>query len=185
MKLAELKYNVEIPEGVNVDLMPNAEIKAKGKKGEVCRNFRAIGITLSKEGNKIVFSAKKATKNEKRIMGTFEAHLKNMIEGVQNSHIYKMKICSGHFPMTVSVKGTEFSVKNFLGEKVPRTAKLQAGVTVKVEGSDVTVESPDIEKAGATASRIELLMFISKRDRRVFQDGIYITQKTREKPSKQ
>ncbi len=177
MKLPELALDVEIPEGVAVDLTPDNTLTVKGKKGETKRMFQAIGVSLSKEGNKIYFRAKKATKKEKRIMGTFQAHVRNMVNGVMDGHTYKMKICSGHFPMTVTVKGTEFSVKNFLGEKVPRTTKLLDGVGVKIEGSDITIESPDIEKAGIVSSRIELLTFIAKRDRRVFQDGIFITEK--------
>jgi len=177
MKLPELVLDVEIPEGVTVDLAPNNVITATGKNGEAKRMLHAIGVSVSKEGNKIYFRAKKATKKEKRIMGTFQAHVRNMIKGVVNGHTYKMKICSGHFPMTVTVKGKDFSVKNFLGEKVPRTTALLDGVSVKVEGNDITIESPDIEKAGIVSSRIELLTFISRRDRRVFQDGIFITEK--------
>lgn len=179
MKLAELKYEVQIPEGINVDIAQDMMLTMtmKGKKGEVRRSFRSIGITISKEDNTVVFSAKKATKKVKRLLGSFRAHVKNMIKGIAHGHTYKLKICSGHFPMTVTLKGVEFSIKNFLGEKVPRITQLLEGVAVKIEGNDVTVESPDLEKAGIVASRIELLTFISKRDRRIFQDGIYIVQK--------
>ena len=180
MKLAELKLDVEIPDGVSTEITPEGRITAKGKKGEVSKEFRAIGIQISKEGKSIVFSAKKATKKEKRMLGTFHAHLKNMVHGVVEGHKYAMKICSGHFPMTVIVKGNELSVKNFLGEKVPRTMDILENVTVKVDGAIVTVESPDIERAGTVAGRIELLTFISRRDRRIFQDGIFITHKSGE-----
>ncbi|MBI4441163.1 50S ribosomal protein L6 [Candidatus Woesearchaeota archaeon] len=169
--------DVEIPDGVTVDIAPDHVITIKGKKGEVKRTFHAIGITVAREGNTVVFSAKNATKKEKTMIGTFRAHLKNMVTGVVNGHQYKMKICSGHFPMTVAVKGNELTIKNFLGEKVPRIARLLDGVSVKVEGSDVSIDSPDLEKAGIVASRIELATFISRRDRRVFQDGIFITSK--------
>lgn len=177
MKLPELALDVEIPNGVTVDLAPDNTITVKGKNGETKRMFHAIGVSVSKEENKVYFRAKKATKKEKRIMGTFQAHVRNMVRGVTEGHLYRMKICSGHFPMTVTVKGKELSVKNFLGEKVPRTTTLLDGVDIKIEGSDITIESPDIEKAGIVSSRIELLTFISKRDRRVFQDGIFMTEK--------
>ncbi len=177
MKLSELAYEVDVPEGITVNISPDMTITAKGKNGEAVRSFRSIGISVSKEDNKIKFAAKNVTKKEKRLLGTFKSHMKNMLEGVLNGHQYKLKICSSHFPMTVSLKGTEFSIKNFLGEKVPRTTQLLKGVNVNIEGDVITVDSPDLEKAGIVASRIELITFISKKDRRVFQDGIYIFQK--------
>jgi large subunit ribosomal protein L6 len=79
--------------------------------------------------------------------------------------------------MNVALSGNELVVKNFLGEKVPRTIKFDQGVKVKISGDIIEIESPDIELAGRTASKFEGLTFVSKRDRRIFQDGIYITQK--------
>ncbi len=59
-------------------------------------------------------------------------------------------------------------MQNFLGEKVPRVIKLKQGVDVKIEGQEITVESPDKELAGQTAAAIEQLCKITKRDRRIF-----------------
>ena len=55
------------------------------------------------------------------------------------------------------------------------------GATVTVQGDKITVESPNKEDAGQTASEIELLTRISKKDPRVFQDGIYIIEKPENK----
>jgi large subunit ribosomal protein L6 len=109
------------------------------------------------------------------MMQTFKAHIKNLIRGVMEGHLYKLKICSGHFPMSVSVSGEEFIIKNFMGENVPRTLKLKENVSVKVEGDQVIVESIDKEKAGQTAADIEQLTRVTNKDLRIFQDGIYIT----------
>src|SRR3989344_5370974 len=124
------------------------------------------------EGQELVFTATRAKKPQKTIMNTLVAHAKNMLRGVQEGHLYKLKICSGHFPMNVVVSGNEFVIKNFLGEKFPRKITLKPGVAVKVAGTEVTVEAPDKELAGLTAAAIEQLTKIANRDRRVFQDGI-------------
>ena len=48
------------------------------------------------------------------------------------------------------------------------------------EQDDVTVTGSDREKVGQTAANIERACKIKKRDRRVFQDGIYIVSKGEE-----
>ena len=51
-------------------------------------------------------------------------------------------------------------------------------VEVRVENkTDVVVKGADREKVGQTAANIESACKIKKRDRRVFQDGIYIVSK--------
>lgn len=79
--------------------------------------------------------------------------------------------------MNVALKGDELSIKNFLGEKVPRVMKIQPDVKVKIDGEKIVVEGIDIEKCGQCAANIEKTTRITNRDRRIFQDGIWITSK--------
>ncbi|MBU0536356.1 MAG: 50S ribosomal protein L6, partial [Nanoarchaeota archaeon] len=127
--------------------------------------------------NVLIIKAKNACKKEKTVMGTFRAHIKNMIKGVNEGHIYKLKICSGHFPMNVAMSGKDFSVSNFLGEKTPRKMIIKEGAKIKIEGEHIIVESTNKEIAGQTAANIETLTKIKGRDKRIFQDGIYIIEK--------
>jgi large subunit ribosomal protein L6 len=106
-----------------------------------------------------------------------------MIKGVQEGFTYKLKICSGHFPMSVALKGNTFEIKNFIGEKVPRTLKIKQGADVKIEGDQITVHATDKELAGTTAGAIEKLTRRPGFDKRIFQDGIYITEKDGKKLS--
>ena len=112
------------------------------------------------------------------MIGTFKAHLKNMIKGATEGHIYQMKICSSHFPMNVELKNNELSIKNLLGETIPRIIKIEEGVDVKIEENIITRESSDKELAGQTAASIELKCKIPGKDKRIFQDGIYIISKS-------
>jgi len=171
----DFEEKIEIPDGIQVT--GNNHVTVKGPKGELKRSFNFPGVEVKVTAKEIIVTAKKATKREKKIIYTYLAHLRNMLNGVQEPWIYKLKVCASHFPMNVSVSGKEFIVKNFLGEKVPRKMIIKEGVTVKVDGKDVLVESIDKELAGNTASEIELLTVIRGRDLRVFQDGIYITEK--------
>jgi large subunit ribosomal protein L6 len=173
---ADLKKEIELPDGVTVQLN-KAVLTIKGAKGEVNRDFIHPKANVLVEQNKIVLSALKATKREKTLLGTMASHIKNMIAGVQEPFTYKVKICSGHFPMNVSVSGKDLVVKNFLGESVPRKVELIEGTNVKVNGDEIVIVGVDKEKAGQMAARIENLCRITNRDTRIFQDGCYITHK--------
>lgn len=174
----KINYNetIELPQGVTVTA-DHGNIKVKGPKGESARRMFAPGVSITAEGQKVAFEAKKATKREKKMLYTFMAHLKNMIRGVQQPWVYKLKICSGHFPMTTAISGSRFALKNFLGEKVPRECTIPQGVEVKITGQEITVTSVDRELAGQTAGLLELLTFKSNKDQRTFQDGMYIIEK--------
>ena len=97
--------------------------------------------------------------------------------GVLKGYEAKLKICSGHFPMTVSTDTEKVTIKNFLGEKVPRHSSMMKGVEVKVNGNEVIVTGIEKEAVGQTAARIEQSCRITNRDRRIFQDGIWIIRK--------
>ena len=172
----ELRKEIELGAGVTASV-DNSILKIKGPKGEVKKNFLHPKVEISVENNKVILCAQKATKREKTMVGTFRSHIRNMIHGVKEPYQYKLKICSGHFPMNVSVSGKEVVIKNFLGEAVPRKIKIMPGVEVKVNGEEILVSCSDVEAAGQTAARIESVCRITNRDRRIFQDGCYIVEK--------
>lgn len=178
--MAKLEDKTELPSGVTATIA-DGMVTVKGPKGEVAKNLKDPMIKIKANGNTITISAATDTKRQKRVINTYSAHLKNMIQGVQQPYQYRLKICSGHFPMNVAIQGETLMVKNFLGEKSPRTLKLKKGVTTKVEGDQIVVESCDKDLAGQQASDIELLTAKSNRDLRVFQDGIYMTEKAGKK----
>lgn len=176
MRVKEIKDKVEIPDGVEVDI-DSSIVKVKGDKGELSRKILDFKINVSKEDNKIILSAKKPTKREKRMIGTYKAHLRNLIKGARDGYIYKLKVCSGHFPIAVSVKGSLVEIKNFLGERMPRTAKIMEGANVKIDGDMITVSGIDKEVVGQTSANIEQASRIVGRDKRVFMDRINIVSK--------
>jgi len=171
-----ITVEIEIPEGVKVSL-DGTIVLVSGKNGEVKRELFDPNLEIRTEESKIIISANKRTKREKRKIGTFKAHIKNMIAGATKDHLYKLKICSAHFPMTVTADKGQFSIKNFLGEKVPRTIKLRQGVDVKIDGDVIEVSSSDKELASQTAANIEQLTRVTNFDLRIFQDGCYIIEK--------
>ncbi len=176
MHLEELTATVELPEGVTVS-MSGRTMTIKGAKGELSKDVGSKNYDIKIEGDKVTFTRKNATRKDKRLMNTAATIVRNTARGVTEGHTYKLKICSGHFPMNVSIKDGVLEVKNFIGEAVPRRLKLMDDVDVKMEGTDIVVESLDKVRAGNQASAIELLTRRPGFDSRVFQDGIYIVEK--------
>ena len=172
----KINEEIELLEGVQASLEDSVLI-LKGAKGETKRDFLNPLIYLKIDGNKIKLSSKRLTKREKKLAGTIKAHIKNMLKGVTEGHVYKLKVCSSHFPMTVAINNNELTVKNFFGEKHPRVLKLKQGAEVKLDGSEIIIESTNKEIAGQIAADIEQLTRITNKDRRIFQDGIFIIDK--------
>src|SRR3989338_7492674 len=97
----KITKEIELPENAAVSV-DEKFLTIKCLK-EVKREFNQRSVSIRIEGRKIVLESRSGTKEDKKIMGSIVAHIKNMINGSQRDHTYTLKICSGHFPMNVSV----------------------------------------------------------------------------------
>jgi len=167
---------VEIPEGAAVKFS-GGRVTAKGKMGEVARELSHLHVSMKMSGANITIRTGSDRKKDKALVGTFTAHLRNMLAGVTNGFEYKMKCVYAHFPIKMSVKGKEFVVENMLGENKPRRAQIVGDTKVAIAGEVVTLTGINLEQVSQTAANIELMTRIKDRDPRRFQDGIYIVQK--------
>ena len=175
-KPRETTKEIELPDTISASI-DGQILLIKGPKGETKRELKQSNVSITIDNKKIIFESKGNTKEDKKIIGSLIAHAKNMIKGSLQNHTYILKICSGHFPMNVSVSGNKLIVKNFLGEKVPRVLQLKDGAEVKVEGDLIYVTSTSKEIAGQVSADIEQLTRRPWYDTRVFQDGCYIISK--------
>lgn len=180
MTKIDIKDKIDIPHGIEVTVEPTMVI-VKGPKAELKRKITSPMIKITKSNNELHLDLKKAAKREKMMLKTLKAHIKNMINGVQNEFEYHLKICSGHFPITVSFEKGEFIVKNFLGETIPRKKRLQQNVKIEIKGNDIVVKGHDKETTGQAAASIEAITRMTDKDRRRFQDGIFIVSKAGKK----
>ncbi|MFH1072955.1 MAG: 50S ribosomal protein L6 [Nanoarchaeota archaeon] len=168
---------LDIPDKVRIT-QKESMFEITGTKGTVAMQLHTPQLEIRPEGNKLLFIVKKKyTQREKKLIFTYKAHIKNACKGVIEGHVYRLKICSGHFPMTVGLKGNTFEVKNFIGETIPRTMRLREGVKVVVNGDEVVVEGIDLARVSQTAADIEQLTKRPGYDKRIFMDGIWITEK--------
>ena len=184
VKLDRIEYTVTIPEGVTATLSEDGVVTITGPKGTLTRTFESDVVQLFQDGAGLIVRVDLPRRKQRALAGTWNAHLNNMVKGVTDGFTYNLKAFYSHFPMTIKVQGNEMTITNLFGEKVPRVAALPwspAEVEVKVANkTEITVIGADREKVGQTAANIERACRIKKRDRRVFQDGIYIVSKGNE-----
>ena len=175
----KLIEEIGFPENLSIEL-DNGILKFSSPAGNNEKRFDDPRIIIKKDSGKLILTAKQSNRNSKRTLKTFKAHINNIIRGLTKPYIYKLKICSGHFPMSVSVSGNKVVIKNFFAEKIPREAKILKNVDVKINSDIITVTGSDKELVGQTSANIEQACRITNKDRRVFMDGIYIISKNEE-----
>ena len=168
------KEELEIPEGIEVEI-DGQMIRVKNGSSSVEKKMPNAKVT--KESNKLVISMPRSTKREKKQVNAIKAHIKNMFLGLNNKYIYKLQVCSVHFPMNLTIKDNYLLIKNFLGETKERKAAIVTGAEVQIERDIITVSSSNKESAGQTTANIEKATRTKHKDRRVFQDGIYMIEK--------
>ena len=167
---------IEIPAGCQVTLQEKT-ITVKGPKGNLDRTFPEAYAHLRIEGNEVVASTDVARKQARALVGTMIAHLRNMLIGVQHGYEYQMKIVYSHFPMSIDINGRDVFIKNLIGERGIRKAKLMGEVQAKVTEDDVIITGISLEDVSQSAANIQNATRLRKKDRRVFLDGIYVLKK--------
>lgn len=170
----KLKVEVKLPEGFRAEKKNDDLVITNGGES-LCRTLPRRKLDVRVASNKIELSV--ATKQDRALVGTFASHFRNMIAGLESPFVYKLKVCSSHFPMSVKKEGSKLIIQNFMGSSAAKIVKLIEGVDVSVAGDYIFVKSADVEIAGRIASAIERTTHLSKKDRRIFQDGVFIVEK--------
>ncbi|MBN67362.1 MAG: 50S ribosomal protein L6 [Rickettsiales bacterium] len=179
-RVANVSHQINLPEGLGTTIEGTLVTITKDGNS-LSRDFVHNRVSVRESEGGIQVHCSLPRKSEKAIAGTWAAHLRNMVKGLDEGFEYRLKAVFSHFPMSLKVDGNRFTITNMLGEKVPRVAKLPwspSEVQVQVQNkTDIIVTGSDREKVGQTAANIEKACKVKKRDPRVFQDGVYITSK--------
>ena len=107
-----ISNTITLPEGVTATLSESV-LTLKGPVGENSRDFFNPLVQLEHKENAIIVSSRSVKRKFTRVLNTVKAHIHNQIVGVTEGFTYELKICSGHFPMTVKKEGSEVVVTNF------------------------------------------------------------------------
>jgi len=149
-------------------------LKVKGPKGQLERNVRFPQVSVGIEDSEVVISTASNRKRVIAMVGTYEAHIRNMCTGVTSGFEYRMKVVYSHFPIQLKLQGNRLEINNFLGEKKPRFATIENGVKANVSNDEIVLTGINKELLGNSSANIEHATKIRKRDPRIFQDGIYL-----------
>ncbi|RXG34608.1 50S ribosomal protein L6 [Methanohalophilus sp. WG1-DM] len=173
----ETKKAIPIPEGVTVSY-ENKVFTASGEKGTNTKRLWYPGITITVDESEVTVDCQSVRKRQKAMVGTFASHISNLMDGVVNGFEYKMKVVYSHFPMQLKVEGDKLLINNFLGEKRARVSRIIGETNVKTSSDEVTITGINREDVGQTASNMEQITRIKAFDPRVFQDGLYLIEKS-------
>ncbi|MDE1797923.1 MAG: 50S ribosomal protein L6 [Candidatus Micrarchaeota archaeon] len=161
-----IKETLAVPAGITAKV-EGADVSVSGPKGKQAMKLALPGLSIKHSGSNITLEG------AMREVNTARAHIRNMFNGSANGYSQKMKVLYAHFPIALEIKGKDLVIKNFIGEKQPRKAKIVGETKVEAKGADVTVSGPSREDVGQTIANIRRNTKIKGRDSRVFQDGIY------------
>jgi len=137
-------------------------------------------MNLTKIGSNIRVDLWFANRKQLACVRTICSHIENMIVGVTQGFLYKMRFVYSHFPINVDVKGNHVEIRNFLGEKRVRKIELCEGVEYirsKDVKDQIELSGNDIALVSLTAARIQQGTNIRHKDLRKFLDGIYVSEK--------
>jgi large subunit ribosomal protein L6 len=163
---------LQIPEGVTVT-MKGTVMHVSGPKGQLERDMRFPQISVTIADGEVIIATASDRKRITAMVGTYAAHTRNMMTGVTEGFEYHMKVLYSHFPIQLKLQGTRLEINNFLGEKKPRYAWMEPGVTARVGNDEIVLTGIDKEAVGTSSANISHATRIRNRDPRVFQDGIY------------
>ena len=165
--------SVEIPEGVKVEVTGGRVVVSFNNLLKKIK-FNEKLLSVSSDGGMVRLALKgKERRKSVAVLNSIKAHLLKTFKGFKEPFVKTLEVVYAHFPVSVEVKKDEVLIKNFLGEKIPRVAKITPGVEVKVEGQKIIVKGFDKDGVGQTASNIVRSVKIKNKDIRVFQDGVY------------
>jgi len=145
------KQEIQIPAGIKVT-QNGGNLTVTGPKGALSKNFRD-DIVITVAPNVINLNVKRNDKFSKSLWGTYAAHIKNMIAGVQTP--YQKKLILEGVGFKSEVKGKVFNFA--LGFSHPVVVPIPEGITATADKNIITISGIDKELVGGFTAAIRSL----------------------------
>lgn len=145
------KQEIKIPKGVEV-IKDGSLLQVKGPKGTTKKNFRD-DIEINISGETITLNTKRNDKFSQSLWGTYAAHIKNMIKGVETPFQKKLILEGVGYKSEVKGKELVFS----LGFSHPVVVAIPEGITASAEKNNIVISGIDKELVGNFTAGIRAL----------------------------
>ena len=145
------KLPIKIPPATDVSLVSN-EVIVKGKGGTLKRALHpAISVLI--EGDTITVTPAQNNRLARALWGTYAAHIRNMVSGVNQPFIKKLQVEGIGFRAELSGK----QLKLLIGFSHPVIVPIPESLTVAVEKNIITISGADKEVVGEFAASVRAL----------------------------
>ena len=145
------KLAIPIPSGTEVGVQ-SGEIVVKGKGGTLKRTLHpAVSVTV--EGGKVSVVPAQTTRLARALWGTYAAHVRNMIAGVNQPFIKKLQVEGIGY--RAELAGNKLKLQ--VGFSHPVTIDVPVGITATVEKNVISISGPDKEVVGGFAAGVRAI----------------------------
>lgn len=145
------KLPIKIPAGTEV-AVHGSELTVKGKGGTLKKRLHAAVAVTVANGEVVVTPAQKS-RLARALWGTYAAHVRNMVSGVNTPFQKKLQIEGIGYRGEMAGK----QLKLALGFSHPVLVSIPEGITVAVEKNIITVSGADKEAVGQFAASVRAL----------------------------
>ncbi len=142
------KKPIQIPEKTDVKYAAGV-VTVKGPLGTLTKSFRP-NVNIVIEGGNIVLTPNGNSIATRAMIGTYAAHLRNMMNGVNKA--YEKKLIVEGIGFKADVKGKDLAMS--LGFSHPVVMPIPADIAVKSEKNTITISGIDTEKVGQFAADV-------------------------------
>jgi len=161
------KQEILIPAGIKISHQIDSlggTLTVTGPKGALSKVFRD-DITIAISDKAVNLNVKRNDKFSKALWGTYAAHIKNMIKGVQAPYQKKLILEGVGFKSDVkparnashSDAGGGKELHLALGFSHPVVVPIPEGITMKAEKNMMTIEGIDKELVGSFTAKVRAL----------------------------
>ena len=145
------KKEIAIPAGTEV-ILTQGEVSVKGKGGTLTRALHP-GITIAVNGAAVSVTPANSSRLAKALWGTYAAHMRNMIAGVNTPFVKKLQVEGIGYKAELSGK----QIKLAVGFSHPVLVQIPDGLTVGIDKNMITVTGADKEQLGEFAASVRAI----------------------------
>jgi len=142
------KRPIQIPEKTEITVN-DREVFVRGPLGEQKRSFDSL-IEIGIVNGGVVLTPQRTDKFARALSGTYAAHIKNMIVGVNKG--FEKKLIIEGIGYKASISGSDLTLN--MGFSHPVKISIPGGIEMKVEKNEMLVKGIDKELVGQFTARI-------------------------------